>query len=210
MTRGKTIHASLARLLLADKQKSAVLGALLIVLALSSGRMLVGRGPARASASEERALSGREVAEAGQQAVSRTVASLNSLRSGKPVVIRIGASADRDVFALDPAHFPSAAQPAQPNVAKDTAVESRGENADETAADARAQVVMEISGWVVRGVVTGAEPSAVIQTPKPDAKRTLVRIGQELQGWKAVGIASDGVVLEKQGIRVRLKVTTDR
>lgn len=202
-------------MLMQDPRKSATLGALLLLLIVLGVRQFTGYSPASAPAATDSAVP--NVAQSGQEAVSRALASLDQSRGGGIVAVPMPPEMARDLFALHPDHFPEPAQaasPAQERALKASSapapVESEAENADVLRARREAQLVEETKGWSVRSLMLGSSPTAVIETAGAERRRSVVRPGSSVQGWTLVEAGTAGVVLEKQGIRVRLPVSADR
>lgn len=201
---------------MADPRKSAMLGGLLLLLVVLGVRHFAGKGPAPAPAATGDAAV-PSVAETGQQAVSRALASLDQTRGGGIVQVPRPPELSRDLFALHPDHFPEPAQAVPAAQVRDgdaasktSAVESEAENADALRARREAQLVEETKGWSVRSLMLGSSPTAVIETSGADRRRSVLRAGSSVQGWALVEAGASWVLLEKQGVRVRLPVSGER
>jgi hypothetical protein len=207
---------NLKRLLMADPRKSAMLGGLMLLLLVLGIRQFAGGGPASAPASTGDAAI-PSIAETGQQAVTRALASLDESRGGGIVQVPRPPELARDLFALHPDHFPEPAQAVPAALVGDAlegseprAVESKAENADALRARHEAQLVEETKGWSVRSLMLGSSPTVVIETSGADRRRSVLRPGASVLGWALVEAGAAGVLLEKQGVRVRLPVSGER
>lgn len=197
-------------LLMADRKKAGVLGLLLLVLAVVGVKSFVRLGPETTTA----ALTGgsptaETVAAAGQDAYSRTVASIEAVRNGGIVRVARPSRVDRDLFALDHAYFPPPAQPESVRPAAQdsriTPVESSAPTVDEVRARAESRVRSEADGLRLRSVIVGSRPIAVFEI-KGDRQRAVVRVGESIGGFVLAEVFSDSVVLEKESVRVRVSL----
>ncbi|MDX2114816.1 MAG: hypothetical protein SFZ24_04235 [Planctomycetota bacterium] len=208
----KHVAARVKLLVAADKRKAATLGGLVLVLGLLVVKNAVFSGPARATAESESADGIVGPDDAGRDAVSRTMAALGG--SGRGPVVKLAAPSrlGRDVFALDPAHFPLASQSseAESDESSEVAgpVESVRVNADVPVASREEELRAEVRGWRLRSVLLSRQAAAVLELGGDQTKRTVVLEGQSVRGWTLSEVEKGSVVVEREGVRVRLEIET--
>lgn len=204
------------RIMLAQEKKKAIsLAALLLLLLIAVVRAGLTLGPKTGIAAVGDEASGvSSLASAGRDAVSRAIASDDALYKGRLIEVPRSPSAGRNLFAMDPAYFPTA--PAKPEQSEQIpgegpsnadagplAVESPTQNADDLARRIEAQVLEETTGWRLRSVLLGQQPTAVVET---DGRSCVLRVGQSHRDWTVIEIAASAIVIEKQSVRVRLSL----
>jgi hypothetical protein len=112
----------------------------------------------------------------------------------------------RNLFALDESYFPrpSQTEPLRvlPKTSAGSAFQERAENADEVRARASARIEELAKSLKLRSIVLGQSPLAVIETK--GRERNVVRVGQEIDGFTLVEVATNSVVVEMESVRVRL------
>lgn len=196
------------------KGRSATLAILMIVLAAVMAKGFLSGGPRTGRASPSApVVSGSlsSVAEAGQQAVTRAIASKDAMSRGRYITIAAAPRSKRNVFGLDPAHFPPKVQ-AKPSESPDpsslsaqpTPVVSSAKNADDDPERRAARLVDETKTWRLKSVILGQRPLAVIETGSKQQRSAVVREGDEVLGWRLAEISLTSVVMEKESVRVRL------
>ncbi|HBS29078.1 MAG TPA: hypothetical protein DEB06_06425 [Phycisphaerales bacterium] len=200
--------AEMRVLLMAERRKAGVLGLLLLVLAGALVKSLVSVGPSASEAAlPVGATEAEAVAAAGQDAFSRTVAQVDAPRGSSIVRVARAARVDRDLFALDGAHFPPPAQVEDPkSVAQEsrvTAIESPAPSVDEDRARTESRVRSAADRLRLRSVIVGQRPIAVFEV-KGDRQRAVVRLGESIDGFVLAEVFSDSVVLEMDSVRVRI------
>lgn len=196
------------------KGRSATLGVLMVVLAAVVAKGFLSGGPRTGSASPPAPASSdslSSVAEAGREAVTRAIASKDAMSRGRYINVAAAPRSGRNVFGLDPAHFPPLAQakssepPAPPSLpAQPTPVVSNAENADDDPERRAARLVDETKSWRLKSVILGQRPLAVIETGGKQQRSAVVREGDEVLGWQLVEISLMSVLMEKESVRVRL------
>lgn len=201
--------AELKVLLAADPKKAGVLGLLLVVLLVFGIKAVIPLGPKSTTAAITASTNAETVAAAGQDAYSRTVASIESVRGGGIVRVARPARLDRDLFELDNEYFPLPAQPESVTVpvqdSRVTPVESTAPSVDEVRARAESGVRSEAERLRLRSVIVGSHPIAVFEV-KGDRQRAVVRVGESVGGFVLVEVFSDSVVMEKDSVRVRVSL----
>lgn len=205
----KGVAAKLKVMIAAEKKKAITLGALVLMLLVFALKAVWSMGPRIGSASggaEDASVS--SVASAGRDALSRARASAQGGSSGEMVEVPRRRAADRNVFALDPSHFPLLSQPDAPSSSEASnvpeEVEPSAPIADDTRPDREAQLIGQTTGWRLSSVLLGSKPSAVMEAGGPKERKSIVRVGDEFKGWSVIEIAADAVVLEYDGVRVRI------
>lgn len=204
------------RIMLAHERKKAIsLGALVLLLLIAVVRAGLTLGPKTGiAAGTDKASEVSSLASAGRDAVSRAIASDDALYKGRLIEVPRSPRVQRNLFAMDPAHFPTLPEkpenPEQvpgegasnPN-ADPLAVESETQNADDLARLLEAQVLEETIGWRLKSVLLGQQPTAVVET---DGRSNVLRVGQSHRDWTVIEIAASAIVIEKQSVRVRLSL----
>ena len=210
----RVLH-DLKEALVADKNKSVTLAALLVILTGLGVKHLASRGPSNALASdaleapldESSGISG-----AGQRAVSRALASAQLSPDQEVISVPRPQRISRDLFAIEAEQFPLSAQP-EPSVvpsegSQSTHVESIERNADEQRARVEAQLIAETAGWRLRSILMGPSPSVVVEVDGAGARRAVMRVGQALRSWTLVQIDASSAVFERDGLRVRVSLAS--
>jgi len=197
-------------LLAADRKKAGVLGLLMVVLLVVGVKAVIPLGPKNSDAALAQGSTNAEtVAAAGQDAYSRTVASIEALRAGVIVKVDRPARLDRDLFALSHEYFPLPAQPESVSGgvqdSRVTPVESSAQSVDDERARAETRVRSEAASLRLRSVIVGSSPIAVFEV-KGDRQRAVVREGESVRGFVLVEVFSDSVELEKESVRVRVSL----
>ena len=200
--------AHLVAILLADKKRASMLAILLGLLGIAGLRAVVLLGPSSARASD-RAENRRD----GPGSANASPQGSESGRSRRGPGIRVAAPPplERDLFALNEVYFPPPSQ-TQPPVhpppkSEASSVEtppqaSGAERADEPGQ--RAQ--RDAQRLRLRGTLLGSAPMAVIEViGSKDRRGTVVRPGQEVEGFVVSEIRAAAVVLERDGVKVELK-----
>lgn len=195
--------------LTADKKRAGVLLVLVIVLVVLGARALLSTaGPSRARASNEPE-SQVTLREQINDRFARTLASIGTGNGGTFVELRPVGRLERNLFALDPEHFPDASQTEQPDANADGAVAPSQQKVDETpdgGVSVEERVLEESSSFKLRSTLVGRTPIAVIEIADGHGKRRVVLSpGQSIEGFELREVRSNAVVLEKQGVRVELK-----
>lgn len=199
----------------AEKKKAFALAALVAALGVIAGRHMLSAGPRKSQAALGADVSSAQSpVDAGQAAIGRTIASLTASKL-RFIEIRSSPTLTRDLFALNTEHFPVPSQTEAESSATEQSgtpgVESAPPSADEQRRAREALLVSETQGWRVRSVLLGSNESAVIETPGADGRRHVLRVGQFCRGWSVIEIESTHVIIEKEGVRVRLSaVSPDR
>lgn len=189
-----------------DRRKATALAALLLVLAVMGVKTMVdGAGP-RGSRAALKGDSASSVADAGQDAVTRTMAALGGGPASRVISLAPTPRLSRNLFALDESHFPLPVQTeplrTSPKTSTDATVEARPENADEVKARVIARVEEQAKSLRLRSTLLGQSPIAVIESK--GRERNVVRIGQVVDGFTLVEVATNSVLLEMESVRVRL------
>lgn len=191
-----------------DRRKATVLGALLLLLmGLGVKTFFDGPGPRGSDAAIKRD-PGSNVTDAGQNAVTRTMVALGGGPSSRVISLAPTPRLSRNLFSLDESYFPRPAQTEQPRVSSKGSsapvIEARLENADELKARSVARVEEQARSLRLRSIVLGQNPIAVIESK--DRARNVVRIGQAIDGLTLMEVVTNSVVLEMDGVRVRLSL----
>ncbi len=192
----------------ADKKKAGVLGASLVVLAAIGVKSVFPVRPA----SSEASVGGDDLFDSpvsmGQHALERTVASLDRARSGGYQRIPVSPRLSRDLFAVDPREFPPPVQAAvvtrEPPKTTQREIEEPEQNADEEWALLEKRVAKESEVLRLGSVMVGRSPLAVIETTR--GRRSVLRIGGVIEGFTLLEVTTDSVLLEKDGVKVRLSL----
>lgn len=204
------------RVMLAQERKKAIwLGALLALLLIAVIRAGFALGPKTGvAAGSDKEAEVSSLASAGRDAVSRAIASDDALYKGRLIEVARPPRVSRNLFALDRAYFPTPpAKPEKPGQvpgadpsktdADPLTVESETQNADDLARLLEAQVLEETTGWRLKSVLLGQQPTAVVET---DGRSSVLRVGQSHRDWTVIEIAASAIVIEKQSVRVRLSI----
>lgn len=205
------LQHSIKIMLAEQKKKAGVLAALLLLLAgvVVKNTLLRGGKPAEATADTG---SASEVMQGmGRAAVGRAIASIEGSTGTRVIEAPSSPRLTRDLFALDPAHFPAPAQPEPSSTigggtAKEQ-VESPVPSADELRAAREAQLVSETESWNLRSVMLGAAPAAVIDLGATESRRQIVRAGQTVKGWKLAEVGPSHALFVKESVNVRLTLS---
>lgn len=191
----------------AEPRKAWTLMALCGLLTVSGGRAMLKLGPSAGRAAPPGgAADATSVVAEGQTAVSRALASIEAAQAGGMIRVPAAPRASRNIFALEDAHFPRPAQtaPIQPEAAESPmpVVESPAESADAVRTRKEAAVAESARLLILRSVVVGRNPVAVIE--KTGGSRHLVGPGQEIEGFVLNEVGADWAVMTKDGVRVKL------
>lgn len=192
-----------------DRQKAAVLGVLLLVLAgLVVKYLFAGVGPRGTQAAVDKSTSPSSATDVGQSAITRTMAALGAGQSTRVISLAPTPRLSRNLFALDASFFPP---PAQMEPAKgpqrsthEPVIEATPENADVLRAREAARIQDEAKSLRLRSIVLGQAPNAVIEVGR--GERRVVRVGQDINGFRLVSVEPGSVLLEKETVRVRLSL----
>jgi len=192
--------------LTADKKKAGVLGVSLAVLAVLGLKTLLPLNPSASQASPDGKNLSDSPVSMGQDALERTVASLDRARSGGYVRVPESPALQRDLFAVDPRDFPPPVQAASVTrptpETKQPEVEQPELNADDEWALREKRVAKEADALRLGSVMVGRSPLAVIETTK--GRRNVLRVGGVVEGFTLLEVTADSVLLEKDGVKVRL------
>ncbi len=189
------------------REEKKKLGVLVVLFAVLSGvgvRAFVSGGPRSAAAS----VAG---AEGEQDGVAKTNQELNAERSGAFITSPRAASLVRNLFALDERFFPEPVQPSQVDEDAGAVVTVVVQSVDDPAEAEEPSLVELIEEESRRlklsSTLTGSNPIAVIEMAGGGKdEREVVGLGHEVMGFRVVEIRSTVVVLEKQGVRVELRL----
>jgi len=188
----------------AERKKLGVLSVLVLCLGGAGLRAFVLSGPRSAVASD------RTPVEAGTASDRKGGAGTSSRR--KPDIrLPIPAELKRDLFAIPEAHFPKPSQtePADSDIPKSAPAKDETPSRVEPVRpedQPEAKAAADLRRLRLKGTILGGSPMAVIELAgQKDKRGTVVRPGGEIDGFTLVEIKSDGVVLEKYGVRLELK-----
>lgn len=195
--------------LTADRRKAAMLGGLIIVAAGMWVRYgLQSGGPTQAAAQTPTGAVASESALALDSAFAELTRVREQLAAGVKVIRRPRYS-DRDVFTLDPDHFPipiesdltSQEDPKSPVVF----VETPEERAARERESRLRRVTQEADQLRLRSVMVGSRLAAVIEaTVERQTTSHVLRPGQSVEGFVLVEVHTDRVLLEKEGVMVEM------
>ena len=189
----------------AEKHKLGVLVVMLAVLGGLGVRALVSGGPRTAAAS------GGEQAGTTKNDEALAFLEIESERSGRFITAPTPARLERNLFALDPRFFPEPEQPEQVDKVPPREVSAGGESDDvpaEASGPTREELIREEAlGFKLGSTVVGSNPIAVIERAgQSKGERMVVGVGDEFEGFRVVEIRSKVVVLEKETVRVTLRL----
>ena len=187
-----------------EKQKLGVLVVLFAVLGGLGVRTLVSGGPRSASASEGGA-------EAAKSTTDLAIEKLNAERSGTFIRTVRPERLERNLFSLDGRFFPEAAQPLQVDEVEVSAVTVEVQSVDEpavTRGPTLAELIEEEADRLrLRSTMVGSNAIAVIEIDSGSGgERLVLGVGQLIEGFRVEEIRATIVVLEKQGVRVELRL----
>lgn len=194
--------------LTADRRKAAVLGVLLTCLGVVGVKTLLKIGPSASNAADRNG-GEDDPSNLGGSAISRTLAALERVRGQKLTEARVAPRLSRNLFAVDEGYFPPPAQVVRNPPPMNVTPPPRIEPVEPTADEARAMIVAEIRDeaqrLTLRSVIVGQHPLAVIEMP--GRGRSVLQPGKIIRGFRLVEVKSDSVLLDKEGVRVRLWLT---
>lgn len=200
-------------LIMADRKRATMLGALVVVLLGVSVRELGRIGPGKARAQSRSAL--LQAAEAETEGSGKTAKSEETSEKQRAATITIERAppVSRDLFALSELAFPPAqteltemspseAAKSEPQM-DDTHPVARADDAELV----RERVTREAGVLRLRSAVVGATPTAVIGFAEGarGGASAVVGLGQLIRGFKVIEIGPAEVLVEKEGVRVTLK-----
>ncbi len=194
-------------LITADRKRTTILGALLIVLVGVSVQTFMSRGPKRASAS------GDNGDGAGATPDSRTGV-IADLPASEIITVVRATPVSRDIFQLDDEAFPPPQTEPPSELTTDAtksapgSVETPRADPSPPVDDVNRRVAQEASRLKLRSVVIGGSvPTVVIETSneRRRARRVVLAAGQTIEGFTLVEIANEQAILEKEGVRVVLE-----
>jgi len=192
----------------ADRRKAAILLALLVFLGGIAIRSVLNVGPHATEAADSES-SIEDPTELGGSAITRTLAALERVRGEKYTVVRVAPHLSRNIFDVDDAYFPPPAQVVIKSttdyVTPPPQIEPVKPTADEQWALTVAQIRVEARRLTLRSVIVGKHPLAVIE--EPGGGRSVLEPGKIIRGFRLVEVKSDAVLLDKEGVRVRLWLT---
>jgi hypothetical protein len=187
-----------------EKQKLGVLVVLFSVLGGLGVRTFVSGGPRSAVASNSET---KEEKSSTDLAIEK----INSERSRTFIrTVRPG-RLDRNLFSLDVRFFPEAAQPSQVEEVRVSVVTEGVQTVDEPAVPSGptlAELILEEADHLkLRSTLVGSNAIAVIELGGGGkGERMVLGVGQTIEGFRVEEIRSTIVVLEKQGVRVELRL----
>ena len=196
-------------LITSDKKKAMALGSLALVAGGLWLRAAITSGPSKASASDKKRMtadgekrakkSGEKNAESDK---SETVVRVIAVTSPPPLT--------RDLFALSDALLASSSQMDSDRSGNPKSAVGKDDKPLQSAA-MRAQtleerVQSEASDFRLRSTMIGASPIAVIETQGAKSRQsgTVVRVGEQIEGFTVIAIRARDVELEKEGVRITL------
>lgn len=205
------MNKAMTRLLIAanaDRKKFTVLAILLIVFVGFGVRTLTSGGPRSVKAGARTA---EKSSKASKSKQSDSSTGARRTRHGPEIKIPLPPSLTRNLFAFNESYFPD---PAQTDSSADSAPKSGTANveapsqapAPKPGDSLEARVGKEAERLRLRGTLLGANPMAVIEAGAGrERSRSVVRPGDEVEGFKLIEVRATEVVIEKDGIRVELK-----
>ncbi len=183
---------------LADKKKVILLGSLGAIALALGARALFSGGPGRPKTPRVTQVSNSTMS--SQAVVVNTIDAetrFRSLADALPAPVQ-SSPASRDLFALDPEHFPHASEPEPPQ-------EQSAKSAPQTDDDAlrREALLRDAETIRLKSTLVGDRPVAVFTLGGLAGKgEVLVRPGDTVNGFLVVSIKSQRVVLERDGERI--------
>jgi len=174
-----------------DKKKTIVLGTLLLVAVVVFGRLLLGGdSPAPAGAAVKPTGTAVVATPTGIPPGNPT-ASLTSGRAkkSKRALVALDTRVTRDIFRPNPEYFPLHREK------KHTAVDDTGSELDAKAK----RVHTQASVLNLQSVIGGQKGAAIING-------RVLRVGQHFSGFKVVEIRASSCVVEKDDVKVELKL----
>jgi len=202
----KQRYAEFIVLLTSDKKKASVLAILLVVAVGLMGKLMLTSKPTSASAAGGQPssagssdLSGEVTADAGSEF---EILPLVMLPQTGPLT--------RDLFAPGPEFR---RQPLQTDQPEDSGPKSASGSDDKTPVSPELRrleleraVREEASRLHLSSTMVGSNPIAVIQQDGKDGERTILRIGESIDGFELLEVSARNAVLNKNGIRVELNI----
>ncbi len=184
--------------ILADKKKVIVLSSLGAVALALGARAVFSGGDRRPSAARVTQVS--TATQSSQAVVVNTIDAetrFRALADALPAPVQASSTA-RDLFALNPEHFPHSAEPDPP---KDASAKSAPQSDDD--AVRRAAIARDAESIRLKSTVVGDRPVAVINLGGITGNReVLARVGDTVSGFTVVSIEARRVVLERDGERI--------
>jgi hypothetical protein len=196
-----------------DPKKLAVLGGLLIVLAVMVGRYLLMTGPATARAASPVSTSAKKAVKSTAAAPTQMSSSATHLWLKQPIT-----SVGRNLFTIRPELFPTVANaeavaaPVAPGF-WDVVEKSRSDQADQKK---RRDILVEhlqreAAKLRLQSTVMGPEPQAIIGGTLVKEGSVIASDGPGSTGggvqFRVLSIEARRVVVERQGIRLEIRMT---
>lgn len=197
----RATYQKLLILLKADKQKSIVLGALLVLaLGFWARAALKSRSSASASAGQTaKATGGSESAEASEP-------------EPRPLaVIALDGPITRNLFVPRPEDFPPPAQTEPTHAEAEKSSPRRDDNTTTQNTLPRLTLEERVRGQAreltLRSTVVGSEPIAVVEsTAGGKTVRRVLKMGGVIDGFTLRSVVNRSVVMEKGGVEVTLTI----
>lgn len=194
-------------LLNAERKKLGVLGVLMLALVAAGVRAVVLSGPRSASAAVRAGADGEREGEGS----GGTGSSASGGTRRPDIQAPIPADLKRDLFAINEEHFPRPAQTEPADAVAPKSAPAKVETPSrvepprqEDPPEARA--AEDLRKLRLKGTILGGTPMAVIElTGQRDKRSSVVRPGEQIEGFTLIEVKSGGVVLEKYGIKLELK-----
>lgn len=207
----------------ADRRRATILCVLMIILTGVGAQTLLSRGPKRARAAADavtpegasKLKSEKGSPSRGRGGGSRTERESTASAPEPAAIVRLVRSprVARDLFKLNDERFPPP-QTEPTSDSKGLAEKSAAGSDEKTSAgsapsedDVRQRVAQEASRLRLRSILLGSRPAAVIETTGAGRKerRTVLSVGQTVEGFTIAAVAQDGVTIEKEGVQVVLR-----
>ncbi len=192
----------------ADRKKSVVLGASMLVLVVLGGRQLLSASPRAANAQQATVLEQLRDQAVGDLDAQLLFPDAGAIRVPTPDVER-----PRDLFRFSDRYFPppKTESPVVANAAKlnEGNDESTDAHIDEDAQRV-ARVRSEAERFRLRSTILGATPIATIEIVGERATRSeMLRPGEQISGFTLVDVGSHSVTLRKSGVEITLQRRLD-
>jgi hypothetical protein len=190
----------------ADKRKAGVLGLLLVTaLVLWARAAILGGEPASASAATSKAGNG-----SSDQGKSSGASPTGEFELAPMVLLPRSRALTRDLFTPGPEFGPQPLQPDQTDATGPKSAPGKDDNLPVSPELRRQELERavrdEASRLHLSSTMVGSNPVAVIQSEGKNGSRSVLRIGESLDGFELVEVTAREVVLIKNGIRVELSI----
>ena len=190
----------------AERKKLSVLGVLVLGLGAAGVRAYVLSGPRAAVASS----TGTSIENNSEQ--ERGGSGVRAVGGrGPDIRMPIPAELTRDLFAFDESQFPRPSQTEPADAVDPKSAPAKVETSSRVEPERQedlpeVRAAADLRKLRLKGTLLGGSPMAVIELAgQKDKRGTVVRPGDQIEGFTLVEVNNDGVVFEKYGVKVELK-----